>query len=64
MTRKQNITIINKKRAKRKEEAIYNTITGLFKHEYIKKSGKWHISKIAKDTNIARDTVAKYLNGI
>ncbi len=50
--------------AKREAEAkakVLNAITGLMSAIYKKKSGAWHIGKIAEDTQLHRETVSKYL---
>lgn len=62
MTRTQHILKINKRRAENSKAKIEGLINGLFSNDYKKKSGSWHISKIAKDLNLNRDTVSKYLN--
>ena len=33
----------------------------MFKDDYKKKDGSWHITKIAKDSGTTRPTVMKYL---
>lgn len=48
-------------KAKRAKNAVKEVITGLLAETYKKKNGDWNISKIAKDTNLDRSTVRKYL---
>lgn len=50
--------IRNAEVAKRK---VLNLVCGMFKDEYKKKNGSWHISKIAKDSGTSVNTVKKYL---
>lgn len=62
MTRQENMKQQREARAKATERKVIQTITGMFKEDYIKKSGKWNISKIAKEIGVARDSVYKYIN--
>lgn len=61
MTRVEHMKQVHKDRTEKTRKKIVNTITGLFADEYKKKNGKWNLSKIAKDLNINRDTIAKYI---
>ncbi len=61
MTRIENMKRINKERAEEKRRKILNALSGMFADDYKKKNGKWNISKIAKELNISRDTVKKYI---
>ena len=62
MSREDHIKKVHKERAEATEKKILNYTTGLFAETLKKKtSGKWNISKIAKDLNLSRDTVSKYL---
>lgn len=58
--------IENMKRIKKAEEdrnriKVINVLTGLMSDEYKKKNGKWNITKIARDTNLTRPTVMKFV---
>lgn len=65
MSRSANLTKINKARAESKERLIKNCLSGMFAHDYKKANGKtWNITKIAKDLNLSRNTVAKYLSSL
>lgn len=61
MTRQENMQKQRKARSLATERKIVQTITGIFKDDYKKKSGEWNISKIAKDINVARNSVYKYI---
>ncbi len=60
-TRQQNMAKINEKRKEDCRRVIIGLITGLTSFEYKKPNGKWHVSKIAKDTKLDRKTIYKYL---
>lgn len=61
-TRKEHITRVNKARSERKKRLVLDLINGLFVNEDYKKStGSWNYTKIAKDTGVHRDTVAKII---
>ncbi len=60
-TRKAHMIKINKAKADEKKRIVVNLTTGLLCNEYKKASGKWNVTKIAKDGGISRDTVYKYL---
>ncbi len=61
VTRTENITKMNKQRAAQNSRRVENLLSGKYASDFKKKSGTWHIGKIAKELNIARDTVKKYL---
>lgn len=64
-TRQQHAKKMTAKRVKSTKEKIYNCIRGLISFDYVNSStGKWNISKIAKDTGTSRTTVYKYLKEI
>ena len=60
MTRKERAISNSKARAEKSKKRVLNLTTGMFAEDYKKKSGKWDITKIAKDANVSRDTVYKY----
>ena len=64
MTRKERAISNSKKRAEEAKRKIINATTGLFSHEYKTGTGKWNISKIAKELSMSRDTVRKYIKEI
>lgn len=45
----------------RSRRKVMNIIKGLMAADYKKKSGSWHIGKIAADTGLHRDTVSKHI---
>jgi len=61
VTRQERAAANTKAREEKAKAKVINTITGLMAETYKKKSGAWHISKIAEDTNLHRDTVSKYI---
>jgi hypothetical protein len=61
MTRIENMKKINVDKVEKNYRAVVNILTGLFNEEYKKKSGAWHIGKIATQLNLNRDTVSKYI---
>jgi len=61
MTRQENIDKVRTARAEATERKVIQAITGMFADDYKKKSGKWNISKIAKEIGVARDSVYKYI---
>ena len=61
MTRTENMKKINAKRAEDNYKKVVNILTGLFNDEYKKKSGAWHIGKIASAVNLTEKTVSKYI---
>jgi AraC-like DNA-binding protein len=56
--RAKSNALAKSERAKRK---VINATSGLMANEYKTKTGKWNISKIAKELNMSRDTVRKHL---
>jgi phage antirepressor YoqD-like protein len=60
-TRLEHIKKVNAEREETTRKKIMNTCSGMFADEYRKKSGAWHIGKIAKDLNLTEKTVSKYL---
>lgn len=60
MSRAEGAKKAREKLIENTRKKILNLITGMFKDEYKKKSGEWHISKIAKDSGTSRNTVMKY----
>jgi len=62
MSRQDHIKKVNEQRKNIARNKIINTITGILAEtEYKKKNGKWNISKLAKDLNLNRNTVSKYI---
>jgi len=45
----------------RSRAKVVNAVTGLMSEVYKKKSGSWHVTRIAADTGLTRKTVSKYL---
>lgn len=64
MTRQAHMRKVNKERAEKSERLIKNATSGLMSNEYKMKSGKWNISKLAKELNLSRPTIMKYLNEV
>lgn len=62
MTRTERALENNKLRTKKAKLKILDATTGLLKEEYKKVNGSWNISKMAKELNMARDTIKKYIN--
>ena len=61
MTRVENI---NKQRAIRQEKTrrkVFNALSGLYCDEYKKKNGTWNVAKIARELNINKRSVTKYI---
>ena len=63
-TRSENMKKVSKEKEETNRRKIVNLITGLYAEDYKKKNGAWNITKIAKDLNIHRNTVAKHLKNI
>lgn len=64
-SRTENMKKISAEKAERNRKLVINLITGMFADDYKKKSsGAWHYSKIAKDTNLSRYTVAKIIKNL
>lgn len=61
MSRQEGIKKAREKRTEDVKRRIFSIVTGMFCEEYKSKSGKWNISKIAKDSGTSRNTVMKYL---
>jgi hypothetical protein len=61
MTRKERALKNSQAQYEKAHKKIMSLITGMFKDDYKKKSGKWHISKIANDLGMSRDTIRKHL---
>ena len=61
MTRLENVKKIHKNKIHETNKKISNIINGLFSHEYKKRNGKFDITRIAKETNLHRNTVSLYL---
>ena len=64
MTRKERALANAKKMAEESRRKIVNATTGMFANEYKKRDGKWNISKLAKELNMSRPTVMKYIKEI
>jgi hypothetical protein len=62
MTRQAHMQKVNKERAEKSERLIKNATSGLMSNEYKMKSGKWNISKLAKELKLSRPTIMKYLS--
>ena len=43
---------------------VYNILTGVLAETYKKKSGSWHIGKIANDTKLTDKTVSKHIKAL
>ena len=63
-SRSEHMKKLNQKKAELNKRAVINIMTGLFADDYKKKSGAWHISKIAKALGIHRETVSKIIKEI
>jgi hypothetical protein len=61
MTRRERALSNSKARADKARKAVINIVTCLFPYEYKKKSGAWHMGKIAEATKLNRKVVSKYL---
>ncbi|MEO1923447.1 MAG: hypothetical protein ABGX25_02885 [Nautiliaceae bacterium] len=61
MTRRERALSNSKAQYEKAHKKIMSLITGMFKDDYKKKNGSWHISKIAKDLGMSRDTIRKHL---
>ena len=60
-TRIEHIEKVNSKRKEDNRRTGLNCITGMFAHEYQKKSGAWHLGKIAKETGLSTKTISNFL---
>jgi len=61
MTRSENAKRVAELKTEKNKKAVINCITGLYANELKKKSGAWHISKIAERLAMNRETVSKYI---
>lgn len=61
MTRSERALSNAENKEKRSRNKIINATTGLMSEIYKKKNGKWHIKKIAEDTQLDQRTVSKHL---
>ena len=61
MSRQEGAKKAREKRMADTKRKILSIVTGIFKDDYKSKSGKWNISKIAKDSGTSRNSVMKYL---
>ena len=61
LTRQERAKQNTKERAEKARSKVLEVVTGLLAPDYRKKSGSWHIGKIAKDTSLSSLTVSKYL---
>jgi predicted transcriptional regulator len=61
MTRRERALTNAENAAKRSNKLILDATSGLMATYYKKKSGSWHIEKIAQATNLSSKTVSKYL---
>lgn len=61
VTRQERAKANTEAREAKAKAKVINAITGLMSETYKKLNGSWNISKIAKDTNLHRDTVSKHL---
>lgn len=64
MTRSENMIKQNKILGDKYKEKVLSVTTGLLKDIYKKSNGTWNISKIAKDINVSRNTVMKYIGTV
>lgn len=64
LTRQERALLNAKEKEEKAKRKVINAISGLMAETYKKKSGKWHIGKIAKDTNLTEKTVSKHLKAI
>jgi len=61
MTRRERAISNAKAKAEKAKKAVINAITGLYADEYKKKSGAWHIKRIAETINLDPRVVSKYI---
>lgn len=64
MTRQERALSNAKAREEKARNKVINCVTGLMAETYKKKSGSWHIGRIAEDTNLTEKTVSKHLKEI
>jgi hypothetical protein len=60
-SRQEHMKAVAKKKAEKNRRLVINLITGLYAADYKKKSGSWHIGRIAEATGISSKTVGKIL---
>jgi len=61
MTRDERARYNSAQKAEKARRKVIGAITGMFRDEYRTKTGRWIISKLAKDLDLSRPTVRKYL---
>lgn len=61
VTRVENMKKIANQKVDKNYKKVVSVITGLYAEEYKKPNGKWNIMKIAKDVDLTRPTVSKYI---
>lgn len=61
MTRQERARANAVKREKESKAKVLNMITGLYADEFKKKSGAWHLGKIAEATKLTPKTVSKHI---
>ena len=61
MERRERALLNAQLREERAKKKVINCITGLMAETYKKKSGSWHIGKIAEDTQLTPKTVSKHI---
>ena len=61
MTRQERALKNTEARQERARTKVINAVTGLMSETYKKKSGAWHIGKIAQDVGLTPKTVSKHL---
>jgi hypothetical protein len=60
-SRQANMKKINKERSDSARRVVFSVLTGLYAHEYKRPNGDWNKAKIAKEYNLNRNTVSKYV---
>ena len=62
MTRKERALHNAAAISKQSRKKVMNALTGMFANEFkTKSSGKWNITKIARELGMSKDTVRKYV---
>lgn len=61
MTRQERAKSNSKAKAEKARKTVFNVLTGLYRDEYKKVNGKWHINKIAESIRLDKRTVSKYV---
>ena len=64
MSRQEGARKARQKLIAQTKTKVISLVTGLYAHEYVTNTGKWNISKIAKDSNTNRRTASKYAQEI